>query len=114
MLDQQQPRFVDTSSFLLREDFAQVFQRDGTTAADLLTHLTLKFNRLLEALRSEEAQRKAAEQLAAELQAKISQYHDFDQVLATHDALIEAEALRGRLTALETELSLCLCEKTKL
>jgi hypothetical protein len=90
VLDQQQARFVDTSSFLLREDFAQVFQRDGTTAADLLTHLTLKFNRLLEALRSEEAQRKAAEQLAAELQAKISQYHDFDQVLATHDALRDA------------------------
>jgi len=51
----------------------------------LLTHLTLKFNRLLEALRSEEAQRKTAEQLAADLQTKIASYHDFDQVLATQD-----------------------------
>lgn len=64
------------------------------SADDLLCHLMNKFNRLLEGLQSEEAEKKRLAKVVLDLEMKIQSYNDFDQVLGTQEVLRENENLK--------------------
>ncbi|CDW84933.1 UNKNOWN [Stylonychia lemnae] len=105
-----------TNIFINQDDLCRAFQDTDNfqSAEDLLTTLTVKFNRLLETLKNEELEKRKYQKQVIELQTQINSYNEFKDVLDRVDLLRDNQNLKGKIMSLESELKIVTYEKTKL
>eukprot|EP00347_Sterkiella_histriomuscorum_P016196 403354117 len=106
--------------FFNHDDLCRAFQdseRNGyqsQAAEDLLSTLTGKFSKLLEALKQEESEKKKYQKQVLELQTQLNSYMNFKDVLNVSELARENENLKSRISVLENEIKLINYEKNRL
>ena len=84
--------------FFNPEDLCRAFENFelASTADDLLHTLTLKFNRLLDALKQEASEKQRLKRANIELESKIRSYKDYRETISKVEMQREIENLKAR------------------
>lgn len=103
-----------TNILFNHEDLCRAFDNiEGidSSAEDLLQTLTLKFNKMLEALKQEETEKKKYQRKVIELETQIKSYEGFKTIIGQTELQRENENLKNKCRSLEGELKIANYEK---